>query len=302
MTEKTFTVTLSPGYIGLFINHPPKPQEDTKEPLKTPTRRPRKTPQRDNQSRYSPAAQMEFKKHLTSLTTEPNLFVTLACPIGQRPNDATIKKYRDNFTRKLKKHFPESWGFWRIEPHKTDGRPHYHMLIYVDSANLPDIGKWIRAKWFKTIGATGDEDYRLADIRPVRTTGEDSLEKVKKYITKDEVVADWRDWGWFWSNSFPTRWGMFNKANIPREENRVTITAEKYEKIQDLIIDSLEEEVAALVEKQKASDFMPRRESYKISQALSNKRDQIHKVKHSGFFHFMNDPELAGKVRAILKG
>ena len=301
MSERTYQIEFSTGHIGVFINHPkPRVKKEPLEKKEIPFKK-KKAPLRKKPNGFSPSSRIEFRKHLSSLTVEPNFFVTLSCPIARRPNEATVKKYRDNFTRKLKKDFPESWGFWRIEPHKADGRPHFHMLIYVDPANHPGIDGWIRSRWFKTIGAKGDESFRLADVQQIRE-GDDSLKRVKLYMTKAEVISDWRDWGWLWIKCFPLRWGMFNKANIPQaEKQKVTISQDKYEQIQELIITSLEGELAVLEERNKDTQLMPKRKSYALHLAIGEKRIQIGKVRHSGFLQFLNDPVLSGQIRAILK-
>ena len=96
------------------------------------------------------------------------------------------------------------------------------------------------------------------------------------------------------------RWGMFNKANIPREEVTVTISQERYEQIQEVIIASLEDELAHLERRNKDTEFMPRDKSFALFQAIYEKRDQIKKVKYSGFLQFLNDQGLAEKIKSII--
>jgi len=164
-------------------------------------------------TQFSPGARRNFLKNIFSLSTLPDLAITLTYP-GIYPADSRAwKRHLDNFSSEFRDRFPGSWFFWKLEPQKR-GAPHYHLLgslgVSHDRMGIAILRKFIAETWFLVVGS-GDERHLRSGISADFIN--DSFGKCKRYVCKyvgKSTGSDLPEW------ARPGRfWGIIGRKKLP---------------------------------------------------------------------------------------
>lgn len=168
---------------------------------------------------FSAKSRLRFLKKVCALAEQPKFFMTLTYPGAFEDQDARVwKTDLDNFSRELKRTFPESWFFWKLEPQER-GAPHFHLMGDFSSV-IPSLGN-LRQKisrvWYRVVGSNDPRHLRAGvQIDYVRADAKGKLGKyLSKYVGKaiDDAAEKLPAW------SLPGRfWGVLNRKNLPPEQ------------------------------------------------------------------------------------
>ncbi len=160
---------------------------------------------------FSARARKLMLKRLFSLSTYPSLFITLTYPRIYPADSEEWKRHLDNFFRSLRREFPESWFFWKLEPQKR-GAPHFHLLGELGpEVNIHLLRTYISHLWFRVCG-TGDPKHLRAGTQVDLINDSEGKMRayVCKYVGKAETGVNYADWerpGQFW--------GVRGRKNLP---------------------------------------------------------------------------------------
>ncbi len=181
---------------------------------------------------FSHRSRKNLLKQLFCLSQYPSLFVTLTYPRFFPADSEEWKRHLDNFSREIRRKFPDAWFFWKLEPQKR-GAPHYHLI--------GDLGKqvpiillrqYLSEVWFRVCGAYDSKQLR-AGVQADYVN--DSLGRMKSYVCKyvakvdENVILDiWATPGRFW--------GKIGEKNMPpRLAYVMDVSLSDYVKIKRLI-------------------------------------------------------------------
>jgi len=85
-------------------------------------------------------------------------FVTLTYP-AEFPTARASKRDLDVFLKRMKRVFPDVFGFWKLEPQQR-GAPHYHLLLAMGDGGrvnndylLVQLQEWVPAAWCEVVGS-----------------------------------------------------------------------------------------------------------------------------------------------------
>jgi hypothetical protein len=160
---------------------------------------------------FSSRSRKNMLKKLFCLSEYPSLFVTLTYPKLYPADSYEWKRHLDNFFRSLRRDFPNSWFFWKLEPQKR-GAPHFHLFGELESKiNISILRKYISELWYRICG-TGDIKHLKAGTQADYIN--DSVGKMRayvcKYIGKTEGNVNYPEW------ALPGRfWGIHGRTNLP---------------------------------------------------------------------------------------
>lgn len=167
--------------------------------------------QRKQITGFSHRSRKNLLKQLFSLSCYPSLFITLTYPRIYPADSSEWKRHLDNLSREIRRHFPKSWFFWKLEPQKR-GAPHFHLIGDLGSkVPIVPLRQYLAKLWFRICG-THDKRHLLAGTQADYVT--DSIGKMRAYVCKYVAKTDNAEGLEEWAN--PGRfWGKIGEKNMP---------------------------------------------------------------------------------------
>ena len=161
------------------------------------------------------------------------VFVTLTYP-NEFPTALASKRDLDVFNERLRRAFPDAFGFWKLEPQKR-GAPHYHLLLAIGeglgssrnehSELLEKLESWIPRAWCEVVGSDDAKHFWYHEkeckrvVNPVRSS-RGVMCYAAKYVGKPaedrSESGDWAHTGRWWGVINREGLGEFVKARCLR--------------------------------------------------------------------------------------
>lgn len=160
---------------------------------------------------FSPKARRDLLKKIFALSALPDLCITLTYPGLYSADPTEWKRHLDNFFREVRRHFPDSWFFWKLEPQRR-GAPHFHLLgsLGEQRLHITILRQFVAETWYRVVDS-GDEKHLRAGTQTDYI--DDSFGKVRSYVCKyvgKPTASDLPQW------AAPGRfWGVFGRKNLP---------------------------------------------------------------------------------------
>ena len=160
---------------------------------------------------FSHRSRKNLLKQIFCLSQYPSLFVTLTYPRFFPADPEEWKRHLDNFSREIRRNFPDAWFFWKLEPQKR-GAPHYHLIGDIRKPfPITLLRKYLSQVWFRVCGAYDAKQIK-AGVQADYVN--DSLGKMKSYVCKYVAKVDENASLDIWAT--PGRfWGKIGEKNMP---------------------------------------------------------------------------------------
>jgi len=168
---------------------------------------------------FSRKSRNRLLKNTLSLEYTPRVFITLTYPTFYPADSSEWKRHLDNFSRELRRQYPDSYFIWKLEPQKR-GAPHFHLLGDIFNQELDkDFYNVVSRLWCRVVGTTGENrrKHEQAGTRVDFLEHNDSNKKIFSYVSKyigkpinGEDLPGWSRPGRFW--------GVINKSSMPGKE------------------------------------------------------------------------------------
>lgn len=152
---------------------------------------------------FSRKSRNRLRIQIFSLKIAPLHFQTLTYP-KEWPVDSTEwKRHLDNMEKAIKRQFPGSWFYWKLEPQKR-GAPHFHLLgtINLNGWSISSYRTWLSETWFRIVGSNDILHLRAGtQCKKIKGTTRQLNYYVTKYLGKEVELIDWESPGRFWGKS-----------------------------------------------------------------------------------------------------
>lgn len=119
------------------------------------------------------------------------LFVTLTYPGEYSFDPRRWKRDLATFRKRLLRIQPNCGAFWRLEFQKR-GAPHFHLLIFNQTASARRLRQWIKLAWYQIVGSGDERHYKAGTQVDLITSRKHAMCYASKYAAKtsDQDVAD----------------------------------------------------------------------------------------------------------------
>lgn len=157
------------------------------------------------------------------------LFVTLTYPDLYDKNPRRWKRDLKTFFQRLKRDYPGSSAFWRLELKRrisgnSQGQiaPHFHLLTW--GVSFLHMLNFIKVAWWQVVGSGNEDHYKAGtNVQVVRT--ENGVKRyAAKYASKNEdeenLFVEVQKVG-----AVGRLWGIFNRPGIPWADCETIITS-----------------------------------------------------------------------------
>lgn len=159
----------------------------------------------------SRAARRRALQTLCKVRGEQNgLFLTLTYPDEFPKARQAYKRDLDVFLKRLTRQYSGVGFFWRLEyqrrksgEHQGELAPHFHLLLFGVSADVPSFRTWVAQAWFESNRAADVRNRRAGtEVSPIRSRRH-AMHYASKYVAKadeeairEEIGETGRMWGY----------------------------------------------------------------------------------------------------------
>lgn len=246
---------------------------------------------------FSRRSRNNLIKLLNGLSEMPDFLLTLSYPDGVSIDPKNWKYGLDLLNRRLKYHFPDSWWVWRIEPQGQTGKPHYHVVGSTGSpCNAYDLWKWLQKQWCKIVKLNPKTDQFATDVKEVK--GDSG--KLERYISKRETgpYGQYRE-GWL---KLTNRWGKLNGAKIPVADlDEYEVGQDALDEVKDMVLGSIKAQITELETRLTGmTSITPHKDRITIEKAIKGKKDYVYRIRFTGDFFSILDPDHIRLVKSFL--
>lgn len=186
---------------------------------------------RSNVTVFSSASRFRLLQKFATVKGNGLKSVFLTLTYGQAfPSPSEAKRHLDNFLKRIRRHYENVSGIWRMEFQKR-GAPHFHIILF----NLPFVPKTVIKRWWGKVVGMEFWDYSTETPTQPFTRIEflRSHTHASRYVSKYVAKVDGSDCGFNIaayltengsflhpvtgedSGSIGRWWGVFNADNLP---------------------------------------------------------------------------------------
>lgn len=285
--QDRYKVRIAPGYIGVTDLNKQEAKAQSKPPVKR-----KNSPTYNLVSTFSKKSRNRLIQDLNRLQYPPRIFVSLTFPPSHTPVDGhAFNTPLKNLARHIRRDFPESWFLWRMEPHKNDARPHFHLLGTTKVGGEPEsVRSWFQQRWGRIIGVDHTKLPRLTNV--ARVYGH--LDRLYRDFSKKENAymhsvssTEWRKAG--------RRWGRINANKIPYGDViEREVTWELFREIRFAVLDHLQTEIIEMEAKLAAcTPGQNTSEMRKLQMAVLDKQQfHVNVSQRHDFFAILNEEHI----------
>ncbi|MCK9240379.1 hypothetical protein [Desulfocurvus sp.] len=251
---------------------------------------------------FSPRSRNAYIKALNGLKrgAMPEVVVTLTYTDKVSPNPEVWKSDLDHLRRRLNHNFPKSWWFWRIEPHKDTGRPHYHILgNLMDGTSPSEFWSWLDPTWCRIIKVARKDAPYVTLVQPF----DGDMDKMTRYFSKEEPQHVYKGYIGSWAR-LTNRWGKMLSKNIPEADRDVfEVGEDTHREIKELIVGSIQTQLKAMEDDfAKMGPLSSRKKAYVLEESIKAKKHYLWQVQRSNFYWSVLERDHIELMHKMLEG